>query len=259
MMLPVSESRAKELFEKVDLYRLYEDGTEALLEDLADKDNHAKQDGLFGVQENDWRNYLLKINKSNHSENINDIENFEYFSYPALAQSIIKREGDEFFANYEQTRNLGSEEEKLILNKEFYTEHKADLDILLNELTISEQYEHQGYAVLYASKNRLAALNSDEEIEAEANEIKLFLEGNNDDPKYAYVYDTIYKMSTDNVFNEFKSSEAKFERDQVLEEGNFNLPFQHVVDETMDTFDNNSPFLIFLLIVIKSLKGSWMV
>ncbi|MGQ1270037.1 DNA repair protein (plasmid) [Acinetobacter baumannii] len=241
VMLPVSESRAKELFEKVDLYRLYEDGTEALLEDLADLSNHAKQDGLFGVQENDWRNYLLKIDKSNDSENINDIENFQYFSYPALAQSIIKREGDEFFANYEQTRNLGSEEEKLILNKEFYTEHKADLDILLNELTISEQYEHQGYAVLYASKNRLAALNSDEEIEAEANEIKLFLEGNNDDPKYAYVYDTIYKMSTDNVFNEFKALEAKFERDQVLEEGNFNLPFQHVVDETMDTFDNNSP------------------
>ncbi len=36
VMLPVSEARAKELYEKIELYRLYEDGTEALVEDLAD-------------------------------------------------------------------------------------------------------------------------------------------------------------------------------------------------------------------------------
>ncbi|RJN93807.1 DNA repair protein, partial [Acinetobacter baumannii] len=85
VMLPVSEARAKELYEKIELYRLYEDGTEALVEDLADLNSHAQKDGLFGVQENDWRNYQLKIEKSNDSENSNDLENFQYFSYPALA------------------------------------------------------------------------------------------------------------------------------------------------------------------------------
>lgn len=241
VMLPVSEARAKELYEKIELYRLYEDGTEALVEDLADLNSHAQKDGLFGVQEKDWRNYQLKIEKNNDSENSNDLENYQYFSYPALAQSIIKREGDQFFANYELSRSLGSDEDITILNKEFYKEHKADLDILLNELTISEQYEHQGYAVLYATKSNLSALNSDEEIEAEANEIKLFLEGNNDDPKYAYVYDTLYELSAENVFNEFKALETRIERDMDLEEGNFDLPFQHAVEETMETFDNNAP------------------
>ncbi|MDX6038547.1 DNA repair protein, partial [Acinetobacter baumannii] len=78
-----------------------------------------QKDGLFGVQEKDWRNYQLKIEKNNDSENSNDLENYQYFSYPALAQSIIKREGDQFFANYELSRSLGSDEDKTILNKEF--------------------------------------------------------------------------------------------------------------------------------------------
>ncbi|MEX8139991.1 zincin-like metallopeptidase domain-containing protein [Acinetobacter baumannii] len=51
-MLPVREDRAQELFGKVDLYRLYEDGTEAMIEDRAEIAQH---DGLFGVELPDWQ------------------------------------------------------------------------------------------------------------------------------------------------------------------------------------------------------------
>lgn len=56
-MLPLTKDRARELQEDLPIHRLYDDGTEALVEDTDELEKHI---GLFGVEEDDWNRYIGK-------------------------------------------------------------------------------------------------------------------------------------------------------------------------------------------------------
>jgi antirestriction protein ArdC len=55
-MLPLREAAAWELFEKEDMqiYCLYEDGSEAAVESAVELHSHAEKNGIFGVEKDDW-------------------------------------------------------------------------------------------------------------------------------------------------------------------------------------------------------------
>lgn len=57
VMLPLTKERARELYEELPIYMLYDDGTEALVESTDELENHI---GLFGVEEDDWHRYIEK-------------------------------------------------------------------------------------------------------------------------------------------------------------------------------------------------------
>jgi len=55
-MLPLTQERALELFDHdLPVYRLYEDGSEATIEDRAEVMEHS---GMFGIEKDDWNAYL---------------------------------------------------------------------------------------------------------------------------------------------------------------------------------------------------------
>lgn len=55
-MLPLTQERAEELFkEDVALYKLHGDGSETIIEDMEDLQDHK---GMFGVEKDDWNAYL---------------------------------------------------------------------------------------------------------------------------------------------------------------------------------------------------------
>ena len=55
-MLPLTKDKATELFgEDVAVYQLHEDGSETLIEDLEELNEH---EGIFGVEKDDWSAYL---------------------------------------------------------------------------------------------------------------------------------------------------------------------------------------------------------
>nr|WP_110326419.1 YodL domain-containing protein [Hungatella effluvii] len=55
-MLPLREAAAWELFEKEDMqvYCLYEDGSETAVESAVELHSHAEKNGIFGVEKDDW-------------------------------------------------------------------------------------------------------------------------------------------------------------------------------------------------------------
>lgn len=56
-MLPLTQERARELQEELPIHKLYNDGTEALIESTDELEDHI---GLFGVEEDDWNRYIGK-------------------------------------------------------------------------------------------------------------------------------------------------------------------------------------------------------
>lgn len=56
-MLPLTQERARELQGELPIHKLYDDGTEALIENTDELENHI---GLFGVEEDDWNRYIGK-------------------------------------------------------------------------------------------------------------------------------------------------------------------------------------------------------
>lgn len=54
-MLPLSKDTAKKYLDKLTIYRLFSDNTEAEVIDDEDFENH---DGLFGIERDDWKYYL---------------------------------------------------------------------------------------------------------------------------------------------------------------------------------------------------------
>jgi Leu/Phe-tRNA-protein transferase len=55
-MLPLNLEAARNLWENanVPVYRLYEDGTEGMVESIEEFDSHAEVGGLFGIELEDW-------------------------------------------------------------------------------------------------------------------------------------------------------------------------------------------------------------
>jgi len=55
-MLPLQQEAAQRLFTKddVEIYRIYEDGTEGAVTSVADLQEHAEKGGLFGIEKNTW-------------------------------------------------------------------------------------------------------------------------------------------------------------------------------------------------------------
>lgn len=55
-MLPLQQETAQRLFTKddVEIYRIYEDGTEGAVTSVADLQEHAEKGGLFGIEKNTW-------------------------------------------------------------------------------------------------------------------------------------------------------------------------------------------------------------
>lgn len=55
-MLPLQQEAALRLFTKdeVEIYRIYEDGTEGAVTSVEDLQQHAEQGGLFGIEKNTW-------------------------------------------------------------------------------------------------------------------------------------------------------------------------------------------------------------
>ena len=58
-MFPLREEMARQLFLEgnLQIFRLYTDGSEALCESLKHLEQHTKNNGLFGVEKEDWQNY----------------------------------------------------------------------------------------------------------------------------------------------------------------------------------------------------------
>ena len=54
-MLPLRQETAEKLFSQdIDVFRIYEDGTEGAVTDLSDLQEHAEKGGLFGVEKEAW-------------------------------------------------------------------------------------------------------------------------------------------------------------------------------------------------------------
>lgn len=55
-MLPLREDMAIQLYEKDDMqiFRLYEDGSEGAVDSVEDLREHAERGGIFGIEKNDW-------------------------------------------------------------------------------------------------------------------------------------------------------------------------------------------------------------
>ena len=55
-MLPLQQEAAQRLFTKddVEIYRIYEDGTEGVVTSAMDLQEHAEKGGLFGIEKNTW-------------------------------------------------------------------------------------------------------------------------------------------------------------------------------------------------------------
>lgn len=60
-MLPLSQQNAKELCRKgLEIFMLYEDDTDAAVNDLDDIVEHGRREGLFGIEQNIWTPYIEK-------------------------------------------------------------------------------------------------------------------------------------------------------------------------------------------------------
>lgn len=59
-MLPLNINAAKDLWEtaNVPVYRLYEDGTEGMVESIEEFETHAAVGGIFGIEVDDWSRVL---------------------------------------------------------------------------------------------------------------------------------------------------------------------------------------------------------
>ncbi|MBQ8248103.1 MAG: hypothetical protein IJZ42_13325 [Lachnospiraceae bacterium] len=61
-MLPMREEAAAKVMESCTVYRLYSDGSEAMIENADELRVHAAQGGLFGVEKGDWKATFEQLN-----------------------------------------------------------------------------------------------------------------------------------------------------------------------------------------------------
>ncbi|MBQ7009001.1 MAG: hypothetical protein IJN05_07275 [Ruminococcus sp.] len=101
-MLPLSAEKAKELYnQNVEIYKLYSDNTEGVVESIDELDDNV----MFGVQKNVWEQYCF-VNSVEYAELINDITNDDEiksaFDDKNTFRSIIQKKVTEY-AEAEET------------------------------------------------------------------------------------------------------------------------------------------------------------
>lgn len=132
------------------------------------------------------------------------------FLNPELASAVVGRLGGS--REFMDTAENKSSSEYLNdysfdSNREFYLENRTAINQMLEESSQIGDYEHKGYAILYASGN-VKDMPSDEAIEQEGNRINDLINSNSalDDAKDIYVVETINKMVYETVTQEYENN-----------------------------------------------------
>lgn len=136
----------------------------------------------------------------------------------------------EFEKEIEQTvTNENVSEPKQETSLDYYKQNQAVVNMILADITKGEEYDHVGYTVLYAT-NIPAGLSSDEEIESEGDRIRDVIETGNgfDDPKNAFIFDAIQKLTQDRLQDQLNEIE-----DQLSEQD------EHYSNQTLDALVKN--------------------
>lgn len=215
-----------------------------------------KADLYLALEENN--SIKNQINKSaveidNKSE-LNQDTYLNTFTNTELGKAVIDRVGgQEAFINAAENRTPDQymQDFSFDKNRDFYIENKAAFDQVLDNATIGGDYHHKGYAVLYAANGVVDRMESDWQIKTEADRINEVLDTSKglDDPRNAYVLDTINKMGYIELVNEHKAYELSVDRDVMdyqneVKQNEFGLyselSSQEVFQEASKNFHQNS-------------------
>lgn len=210
----------------------------------------------YSGEMNNKTDLYLALEENNHLKNQIDKSSISVgdnylntFSNAELGKAIIDRVGgQEAFIDAAENKKPDQymQDFSFDKNREFYIENKAAFDQVLDNATVGGEYHHKGYAVLYAANGVVDRMESDWQIKAEADRINEMLDSSKglDDPRNAYVLDTINKMGYMELVNEHKAYELSVDRDVKDYQKEFGLytelSSQEVFQEASKNFHQNS-------------------
>ncbi|ENW02926.1 hypothetical protein [Acinetobacter beijerinckii] len=136
IMHPMSQKRAKDLYGRKEIFKLFQDGTESLVEDESEIDSH---DGLFGIESIDLCNLLIENEcKTTCGQNVDSVKlKLKEWGYKDIIVQIVDEQ-----AYFRSTLNAGKVEET----------EKAVFNDMLNVLPPQRHFNTSTYEIFMISE-----------------------------------------------------------------------------------------------------------
>lgn len=141
-MLPLGQQKAEELYIKgLEIYMLYEDNTEAAVSNLSDMVEHAKKEGLFGIDQEVWSRLIQQMKEMETRLFKGEIDMFGIYQLKKASNNLR-------FLSMETLKKL-----KLQINESNYELiyvaplDKMELEDIFVKFNINHPSDYHGYSL----------------------------------------------------------------------------------------------------------------
>ena len=121
--------------------------------------------------------------------------------------------------------------------RDYFDKNRDDVIELLNDIANSDDYEHMGYAVLYAGNNdRVKQFDTDDAVEIEGNRIRdIILDGEaNKNPDNDFIFKQIYEMTNKYISHDDQDKSSAQENNDIVSNMDAKTYFESMAHDQLE-------------------------